>query len=331
VQLHYELHCATILIMRITSAPIRLLALLFLLLFNSFTGAVSAFAQPLPKGTALRIFIIGNSFSGNATTYLQQLVKEGGYKLQWGRAELGGAPLQRHWEGVAANQANDTDPKGREYKGKSLKELLSSGKYDYVTLQQYSRLSADYKTYQPYADNLVKLINELQPGAKLAVHQTWAYRADAVNWGLVDSNKAAKNDKEMYEKLKANYTALAKHLKAGFIPSGNAFWIMRNDPTWAYVPIPKPKVDTVTYPNVPVQLYSLNMGYTWDANKKWKFDPNHANVAGCYLGSLVWYHYFFGVDVNNVKFKPAGLNEDFAKRLRKAAMEAFAGLDGASK
>lgn len=82
----------------------------------------------------MRVFVIGNSFSANATRYLPQLAKEGGHELIIGRAELPGHSLQQHWSYAEAAQANPDDPKGKPYKGKSLRELFSVGKWDIVTL-----------------------------------------------------------------------------------------------------------------------------------------------------------------------------------------------------
>ena len=49
---------------------------------------VQTFSQNSNK--PLRVFLIGNSFSQNATRYLPELAKEGGHQLELGRAELGG-------------------------------------------------------------------------------------------------------------------------------------------------------------------------------------------------------------------------------------------------
>ena len=293
---------------------------LFALVLNCF------FAGAQPKANqhkVLRVLLIGNSFSQNATAYLPQLVKEGGFELQLGHAEIGGCPLQKHWELAALAEANPDDPAGKPYSGKSLKQLLADGKWDVVTMQQYSKLSADINTFQPYANNLYQLIKKMQPDAKIVWHQTWAYRRDALSFGMINSTEAAKTDEQMYQTLTANYYAMAKTLHAGLIPNGGAFWAIRNDPVWGFVPDSKTTIDACVYPALPPQVHSINMGYSWDKDKKLTFDPNHANAAGKYLGALVWYHYFFGADLSKVKFKPEGIDEDFAKRLRTAAASVF--------
>ncbi|WP_345955492.1 DUF4886 domain-containing protein [Mucilaginibacter sp. PAMB04168] len=303
--------------------PIRYILLICLLLTFSSSGFAVQGRFSVSKHDTLKIFIIGNSFSGNATTYLPQLAKEGGHIIKFGRAELGGCSLKQHWDGVVAAEANADDVKGKIYKGKSMKELLAADKWDIVTIQQYSRLSSSVATYEPYISNLYEFIKKQQPKARIVLHETWAYRRDAKQWGLITEKEEAANDEQMHEKLKANYLTFAGKLHTGIIPTGEAFWIMRNNRSWAYQPVSEAVVKAVVYPEIPPQPYSLNMGYYWLPDKTLKFDPNHANVAGCYLGSLVWYHYLFGGKLKKVKYKPAEVSDEFAAQLKKAATSAF--------
>lgn len=62
------------------------------------------------------------------------------------------------------------------------------------------------------------------------------------------------------------------------------------------------------YPALPAQDNSLNVGYYWNKDKKFILDPNHANQAGCYLGGLVWYSFFFGENPASVKYIPEGVS-----------------------
>src|SRR5690606_17067374 len=117
---------------------------------------------------------------------LPDLAKEGGHELVIGRAELGGCSLERHWNHAAAAEADPEDPKGKPYKGKSLKMLLGEGTWDVVTLQQYSLLSGDVNTYRPFAKQLYDYVKKLQPNAEVVFHQTWAYRSDAKAFGKIN-------------------------------------------------------------------------------------------------------------------------------------------------
>ena len=123
----------------------------------------------------LRVFTIGNSFASNATQFLPQLALEGGHPLELGGATIGGCSLQKHWD-LHQSGANPHD-------GQSLRERLSQGEWDIVTLQQASIDSTDLSSYSPYTDNLCELVREMQPRARLAWHQTWVYHADSPRFG----------------------------------------------------------------------------------------------------------------------------------------------------
>ncbi|WP_316814138.1 DUF4886 domain-containing protein [Pedobacter heparinus] len=270
-------------------------------------------------GKTLRVLMIGNSFSQNASRYLPQMAEEVKVNLVLGRAEMGGCSLKRHWDSVLVNDI-DTN-RGKAYKGKSLRQLLSSQKWDIVTMQQYSLLSGDETTYQPYAKNIYDLVKSYQPDAQIFVHQTWAYRADAVNWGKIEGEKRAKNNQEMWEKSRAAYHHLAKSLgNLPIIPSGDAFYQVATDKKWGF------KKDTAfdyvnaVYPALPSQENSINAGYSWGTDKKLKFDPNHANEAGCYLAGLVWYSHLFKGNPTQLKFKPESVSDEFAGFLKETAL-----------
>lgn len=271
------------------------------------------------QDSTLRVLLIGNSFSQNATRYLNQIAEEGGFSLSIGRAELGGCSLQRHWDSVAVNIQ---DPlKGRPYKGKSLKELLSDGKWDVITIQQFSLLSGDQKTYQPYAKQLFNFIMVSQPQAEVVVHQTWPYRNDAKSFGKIDGEKRAKSQKEMWKKSRTAYHKLAKDLGGlRIVPVGDAFYDVAIDKRWSFKKDGSFDFQNPVQPHLPTELNSLNVGYSWK-NGQLRFDPNHANDAGCYLAGLIWYGFLFQQDPEEISFLPKGIPADFAGYLKRTAAQ----------
>ena len=267
----------------------------------------------------LRLFTVGNSFSNNATKYLPELAKAGGHELILGKAQTGGCSLERHWNAVEAFLADPNDPKGKIYGGKSLHENISVGEWDVITIQQYSLLSPDYATYQPFGAKLHAHLKKLQPRAEIVIHQTWAYRTDAVKFGQVGAGKNATNDREMWERSRAAYWQLANGLGARVIPTGDAFWRVVSDPTWRFKPDASFDAKTAVFPALPNQTHSLHVGYRWSAEKKLGMDANHANVAGEYLGALVWYGFLFNESPERLSFVPYGVSAEFAAQLRKVA------------
>lgn len=292
----------------------RLCFVVFLL----FSGITSAHLFATVPDT-LRLLLIGNSFSQNATRYLPEIAKEKGHCLIIGRAEIGGCPLKKHWELKELADANPNDPKGKPYKDKSLKMLLSEEKWDVVTMQQYSMNSGFEESYMPYAQKLYEFIRTLQPNARILLHQTWAYRSDSKDFTRISEKDFAKSEQEMWEKSRAAYHKIARQLNVNVIPVGDAFHEVNIDGRWAYKVDSKFDFTIQKYPELPEQSNSLHRGYYWDKNNKLLFDAHHANEAGCYLGGLVWYSFLFKESPTKIKFIPTEVHDDFALYLRKVA------------
>jgi hypothetical protein len=298
---------------------------IFLFVFLSTGIAAIAGDGQVNKTDTLRLFLIGNSFSQNATRYLPQLAAEGKHPLKIGRAELGGCSLQRHWEIAEAAEKNPDDPKGKAYNGKSLRMLLSAGTWDVVTIQQNSMNSGDVTTYSPYAKKLVDLVKSIQPKARIVMQQTWAYRTDAKQFTQIADKQYATSAKAMWEKSRASYHTIAKALGIQLFPVGDAFWKINSDPNSAYKPDANFNFDDAKSPALPVQTNSLHVGYHYNNSQKIAFDANHANEAGCYLGGLVWYAVLFGESPAKLKFRPDKVSEAFASQLKSAAQDVTRG------
>jgi hypothetical protein len=293
-----------------------------LLLILCLTTGLS-FGQKSPK--SLRLFIIGNSFSQNASAYLPTFAKEKGLELTIGRAELGGHSLEQHWGYAEAAEANPEDPKGKPYKGKSLRMLLSEGTWDVVTIQQASYLSADLESYSPYAKKLYDYIKKIQPKAEVVIHQTWAYRSDALKFGRVAPEVLAKDQTEMWAKSRSAYHTIAGQLKVRIMPVGDAFNEVASDKVFGFKKDPDFDYTNPVYPNLPNQVNSLNMGYSWKDNKI-AFDPNHANEAGRYLGSLIWYGVLFRESPLKLDYVPNKVSAEFAAYLKAVAEKTIKNL-----
>ena len=288
--------------------------IVFLLLLPWFAEAQEAHRK-------IRIFLIGNSFSQNASTWLPALAKEAGVELIIGRAELGGCSLERHWGIIEAYENNPEDAKGKSYKGKSFQERFAEEKWDYVTIQQYSKHSTDPDTYRPYAQKIYDLIKKLQPQAEVLMHQTWAYRSDSKDWGRINANEDTRSEAQMYEKSREAYHTIANELAIRILPVGDAFWLAGQHRKFRFQGDDKFSYETPPARQVPDEKYSLHTGYFWggEEGKEFRFDSHHANTAGKFLGSLVWYGVMFEASPAKVKFVPEGISSDFAKHLKKTA------------
>jgi len=281
--------------------------------------------KPVPAGTPvkqIKLLAIGNSFSRNATNYLNDIVKSSGNcELVFGHAMIGGCPLERHWNLACKNEANPEDPEGKPYMYKDkkvgLKEMLTAEKWQFVTIQQYSLISFKVESYRPYAKNLYDYIKKYAPDAEVVIHQTWAYRLDDKDLFKGDFNAV-----KMYQQLTEAYYTTAKELGCRVIPVGTAFQLAYESPEWEFKTDPNYDYKDPKYPALPQELHSLNAGYAWKTtseSRKLGVDTHHANSGGEYLGGCVWFEFLFKEDVRKIKFKPQKITEDDAAFLRNIA------------
>ena len=291
--------------------------------------------QTQPEKKTVRLLTIGNSFSRNATRYLPQLTEAGGHQLIHHPIVVGGASMQLHAD-KAAQHAADPDSLDGKYNDKtSLVQRLKQEPWDVVTIQQASRLSPHVESYRPYASQLKEIIQANAPQAQLFIHETWAYRDDDP-W-FTKPAKGSGNPltrDEMHRKLQAAYRTIAAELGAGLIPVGDAFQLVAEDSKWGYRPDQMFHFKEAIPPALPDQKNSLHVGWQWKKeNDKavLKIDAHHANVAGEFLGSCVFYEVLFGCDVSKNPFSPQGLDPEFAAFLKQTAHRAVSDLKTASK
>lgn len=287
--------------------------------FLALFALVAALGLAFPsQARTLRVFVVGNSFSNNALLYLPRITESAGDHVVVRSASIGGAPLEKHWNGVAAYLADPGDKKGKVYEGKSLRDLMGDTRWDVVTIQQYSLFSPNPETYRPYAERLCAFIKGQQPQARVVVHQTWAYRVDSRDWGFVGPGERAKSQAEMWERSRAAYRRIADELGLDLIPVGDAFHAVDTDPVWGYRPDAGFDTKGARKPALPDQSHSLHVGYVWKRGKL-DFDSHHASPAGCYLAGLVWYATLFDVSPEKVTFAPPEISPDYAAHLREVA------------
>lgn len=269
----------------------------------------------------MRLLTIGNSFAGNATRFLDDIVGASGrFSLALGKANIGGCSLERHWNHVVRHKDDPADPEGKPYDGRSLKDMLLSDAWDVVTIQQFSWISHDVDTYRPYARYLHDYARAYAPGAEVRFHQTWAYRADDDGRIGPEYSQA-----QMHADIRAACHAVAAELGITIIPVGEAFANARKHPEWNFSRDPAYDYENPTYPELPSEPQSLCRGYFWredeEGGHSLGLDTHHANTAGEYLGAAVFYECLFGESVVGNRFVPEGVTEKDAAFLQRIAHE----------
>lgn len=165
-----------------------------------------------------KILAIGNSFSNNANRYFYDIAKADGVWQKNVNLYIGGCPLSRHFRNIMADaEAYDFQFDGRSTGLQvSIDKVLLSDNWDYITLQQASHESFKWEYYEPYLETVAEHVRALCPGAKLGIHETWAYSSvERLNkFGFAD-------DEEMFARVKECYEKAAKVIDADFfIPCG---------------------------------------------------------------------------------------------------------------
>lgn len=281
----------------------------------------------------LKLLTIGNSFSNNATRYLEEMFAAAGKDLLLGKTSLGGCSLAKHWNLVEQCELlPDVKPydfyrTGRESVPASLQDGLTAEAWDYVTIQQVSHESWRPETYEPYAGNLYTLIRESAPQAEVLLHQTWAYRVDAPllqEFGV--------DQQGMFERLTAAYGALAERFNCRILPSGDAIrraraaFDFRVDPDYDFAD-PAPL-------DLPDQSRSLIVGHFWrtgntaSGKAELSLDERHLNAKGCFAANCVWFEMLTGLAAAENSFVPDGVSAAEADILRTAAHAAVAAYGG---
>jgi len=299
-----------------------------LVLFLATFVPLPSFGSEPTKAKTVRLLTVGNSFSQNATRYLDGLVKAAGDTLIHWPLSIGGASMEVHWVKAQHHEIDAKDPRGL-YGKKSLSQELSSDAWDYVTIQQASIKSHNIATYRPFAKQLHDYIKKAAPKAEILVHQTWAYRVDDPRFARPSTTPGEPTThKEMYDGLTNAYRTIAKDLKARVIPVGDAFYLADNDAKWGYKTDKKFIFKEAMPPALPDQTHSLHTGWRWvmgkDKSKTLKIDGHHASAAGQYLAACVFYEVLFGKSAVGNTFFPPEIDRDYALFLQKTAHEVVA-------
>lgn len=140
---------------------------------------------PISKNT-LKVLAIGNSYTEDANAYLRDICRLSGIdqnRFCIYEALLGGSSLQTWTEKYKSRQEIEILQTAGNIempvtKG-TLKSILSQD-WDIIIVQQLSKLSTDYSSFNPYLKKLINLIREDCSNPKLAFawQLIWSYKSD---------------------------------------------------------------------------------------------------------------------------------------------------------
>lgn len=223
----------------------------------------------------MKILAIGNSFSQDATRYIQDVAKSAGQDLFVRNCHIGGCSLERHVNCILSGEDEyqyQMDAKMLEMI--SIEAALKREEWDYITVQQCSGYSGLPESYEPFLSQLIRYIKRFAPQAKIVFHRTWAYEPTSTHKHFPFYNC---DTQTMHEKLcEASAAACEKH-ELDMIKVGDAVHAVRKLPE-----------------------FDVNNGGTAITR-----DGFHLSLTyGRYLAALVWLKFFTGTTPDKVTFVP---------------------------
>lgn len=182
----------------------------------------------------MKLLSIGNSFSTDSHKFLHKLAEQNGVGLECYNLFIGGCSLETHWQNyVENNEFYDLEINGSEATRKiSINEALTMEKWDVITVQQASAFSGIYDSYLPFVTDLVAVVKENVPTAKIYFHETWSYEIGSAHEGFLNYNSS---QKEMYLCIKESAQKTSALIKAEIIPTGDVVqYVRENIPEFDY-------------------------------------------------------------------------------------------------
>jgi len=269
--------------------------------------------------TALKVLMIGNSFSISNCQHMPQIAQTLGVDLELGSLYIGGCSLERHWRNVVASTNADFKPyqydlyRQGKRAGKSCKanipDALRSERWDVVTIQQASPLSWKPESYHPFGDNLIAKIRELAPQAEIVVQETWSYTP----WAMKKKLKTLSSPDDMYVRLQRAYATFAESYGLRVIPTGTAIQEWRKRLPVKYTENSFGG-DLVGGRHLKAEDRFVQENGAWipnpgqasdkDGKRKGACDLTHLNERGEYFQSLVWSAKLLKADVRRCAYRP---------------------------
>ena len=236
----------------------------------------------------MKILAIGNSFSEDATRYLETVAQSAGEALFVRNLYIGGCSLETHAKNAASgDEAYAYEKDAEEIERISLPDALTREAWDAVTVQQVSGFSGVYDSYFPHLPTLLALIREKCPRTRIVFHRTWAYEREAnIERFLL---RYAGSEEVMHSAILAVTERIAKEYGLPVIPVGDAIHEAKQ-----------------------LSAFDVRAG-----GLSLHRDGYHLSLDyGRYLAALVWLKFFTGATPDKVAFAPEGTDPSLIARLK---------------
>jgi len=181
------------------------------------------------KKKSIKLLMVGNSLSRDASTYMRGFFLEAGYEeAVVAYIAVGGCSISSHWN-KCINEDDDygymKNATGEwEYVNTTMKYALQDEEWDIISIQQATIKAAQPDTFEQL-DGLIDYIREhsKKKDFKLLWYLTWAFGADASRPSFAELFNS--DSRKMYSAIIDTYNNIIKKNPNfdGVIPAGTAF------------------------------------------------------------------------------------------------------------
>lgn len=244
----------------------------------------------------LKILCIGNSFSQDATRYLEAVAASGGQPATVRNLFIPGCSLERHADNLRHLAFEYEYQKDGEHlfttilpnrrKGVSIRMALEMNDWDVITVQQVSQLAGIYESYFPYLSEILRVLRTFRPKARVWLHSTWAYEVDSEHSGFALYDR---DQQKMYEAIQQTTAKISEQFGLPVIPSGRLIQALRQLPEFDY---PKGGLSLCR------DGFHMSLDY------------------GRYALALLWYKTLTGHSVEGLSFAPEGTDPRLIARIQ---------------
>ncbi len=255
------------------------------------TPAVKA---PWEEDGVLKILTIGNSFSDDTMEYIYQIAESAGVeKIKLGNLYIGGCTVDTHVENAEGNVGayeyrTNTNGTWSTIKNYKMGDAIESENWDFISLQQASGYSGKADSYGK-VPTLVAYVRDLAGNKPVLVwNMTWAYQQTSSH---SDFPKYNSDQMTMYRAIVDTVEDQIETNKSFSIinPAGTA-------------------------------IQNARTSYIGDNLTR---DGYHLTLdLGRYIAGLTMFHKLTGISIENLKYKPDGVDADAQKIAIESAMNA---------
>lgn len=253
----------------------------------------------------IKILGVGNSWTGNATLYLGNILNSLGLSADISTSYAGSATLEMYNNNIDNPTPKFTHRRWNKNTGSwdesdvlPYEDIFMSEDWDIVTHQQQSARGGKYDTFQPYLNNIInweKKVSRVSP--LIVLHATWAYPNGYDN--AMFEEYYGSDTTTMYNALLSAYNQAMTDEKISLI-----------------------------FPSAPMIQQIRTLGIE---NIDTPDGGSHLSTNGCFAASCVWgemllrYYYYESVSngksITDSSYKPSSLSEEQASQIRALAAE----------